>query len=106
MGVLSNGSQTATISTKHQLYTTNGDNVAVLIVDTNNMVLGDILELYIDVACESGGTHRQAYFSTYAHVQADPAKLSVPIVAPYGFTCHLKQTAGTGRVFKWVLATT
>lgn len=104
MNVVTSGTQTATISTKHQLYTTNAANTYALIVETVNMVLGDVLELYIDIACESGGTHRQAYYVVFAHVQADTAKISVPVVAPYGATFHLKQTAGTGRAFKWCVA--
>lgn len=101
MDIISNGSQTATINTKHQLYTTNLTNTYALVVDTTNMALGDVLELYVDVACESGGTHRQAYYTTFAHPQSDPGKISVPVIAPYGATFSLKQTAGTGRVFKW-----
>ncbi len=101
MQAITNGSQTATIGTKHQLYTSNLANTYALLVDTSSMNLGDVLELYIDVACESGGSHLQAYFVTYAHTQADPAKLSVPAIAPYGATFSLKQTAGTGRAFKW-----
>ena len=101
MQAISNGSQTATIGTKHQLYTSNAANTYALIVDTNNMVIGDRLELFVDVACESGGTHRQAYYVTFSHQQADPAKLSVPVLAPYGATFSLKQVAGTGSVFKW-----
>lgn len=101
MQSIANNTQTATIGTKHQLYTSNAANTYALLVDTSSMNLGDVLELYIDVACEPGGTHLQAYFVTYAHTQADPAKLSVPVLAPYGATFSLKQTAGTGRVFKW-----
>ncbi len=101
MQAIANGAQTATISTKHQLFTSNAANTYALIVDTTNMVLGDKLELFIDVACEPSGTHLQAYYVTYAHSQADPAKVSVPALAPYGATFSLKQSAGTGRVFKW-----
>lgn len=101
MNVVTSGTQTATLDTKHQLYTTNLANTYALIVDTTNMVLGDVLELFVDIACESGGTHRQAYNVVFAHVPADPAKISVPVVAPYGATFSLKQTAGTGRAFAW-----
>lgn len=104
MEILASGSQAAVINTKHQLHTSSTANVVALIVDTYNMALGDALELYVDVACESGGTHRQAYYNVFSNNQADPAKISVPVVAPYGFTCHLKQIAGTGRTFKWVVS--
>lgn len=104
MNIVGTGTQSASISTKHQIYTTTIAGVFVLVVDATNMALGDILELYADVGCFSGDAHVQAYFVTYAHNQADPAKLSVPVTAPYGATFHLKQTAGTGRSFKWSVA--
>lgn len=104
MGVASSGSKTATISTKHSLYATTADGVYSLMVDTNNLALGDVLELSIDVAYSSGGSRRQTYAVTYAHVQSDPGKISVPVIAPYGAEFFLKQTAGTGRSFNWCVA--
>lgn len=104
MQAITNGTQTATIGTKHQLYTSNLGKTYALMVDTTNLDLGDVLELSIDVACEPGGSHLQAYFVTCAHKQADMAKISVPAIAPYGATFSLKQTAGTGREFKWCVA--
>lgn len=101
MEIKATGSQTAVITTKHQLYTTTNIGTFVLAVDTTNLALGDVLELYADVGVYSGDAHVQAYFVTYAHNQADVGKLSVPVAAPYGATFHLKQTAGTGRAFKW-----
>lgn len=101
MQIKATGSQTAVISTKHQIYTTTAIGTYVLAVDTTNMALGDVLELYADIGVYSGDAHVQAYYVTYAHNQADLGKLSVPVVGPYGVTFHLKQTAGTGRAFKW-----
>ena len=104
MAVLFSGSQTAVINTKHQLATSTSAATFVIKVDTGNMALGDELELTIDTAIESSGTHYQEVYAVYAHTQADRIKASIPIVAPYGYTCHLKQTAGTGRVFKWFVS--
>lgn len=104
MDIASTGTQTAVISTKHQLYTTSSIGTYVLVVDTSNMALGDILELYADIGCYSGDAHVQAYYVAYAHNQSDLAKLSVPVIAPYGVTFYLKQTEGTGRAFKWSVA--
>lgn len=101
MNIVSSGSQTATIGTKHQLYSTSQINTYVLSVDTYNMALGDVVELTIDIVCEPSGSNRQAYYAVFSHNQADPAKQSIAVVAPYGATFSLKQTAGTGRVFKW-----
>lgn len=101
MALVTSGTQTATISTKHQLYTTSTDGIYALGVDTSAMALGDVLEIYAEADFESAGTNRQVLFYTYAHVQADPGKVSIPVIAPFGVTFHLKQTAGTGRAFPW-----
>ncbi len=101
--VASSGSQSATINTKHSLYATTNSGIYSLMVDATNMVLGDVLELSVDVAYASGGTRRQTYAATYAHAQSDPGKISVPVVAPWGAEFNLKQTAGTGRSFPWAV---
>lgn len=99
----SSGTQVATISTKHSLYATTVSGNYALMVDTSNMVLGDVLELSVDAAYASGGTRRQTYAVTYAHAQSDAGKISVPVVAPWGAEFFLKQTAGTGRSFPWAV---
>lgn len=104
MGIIASGSQTAVINTKHELTASTSSATFVFAVDTANLALGDELELYVDIACESGGTRRQYLYNVFAHQQADPAKVSVPVSAPYGYACHLKQTAGTGRAFPWFVA--
>lgn len=104
MTIVTYGTQSATVTTKHQLYTTTSEGVYVLGVDTNALQVGDTVELYIDVAYEAGGTKRQTFYVSHSHVQADPGKISVPVVAPYGATFHLKQTVGTGRSFPWYIA--
>lgn len=105
MAIVASGSQVAVINTKHQLHMSTEAYTVALIVDASGMAIGDVLELFIDIACESAGSHLQAFYVVYAHNQADPAKVSVPIIAPYGFTCHLKQSAGTGRTYKWAVVT-
>lgn len=104
MALVIGGTHTAIVSTKHELYTTSTDGVYALGVDTSAMTLGDVLELYAETKFESAGTNRQFMLATYAHVQADPGKISIPVIAPYGVTFHLKQTAGTGRAFPWYVA--
>ncbi len=99
--IASSGAQSAIIGTKHSLYATTGAGTYALMVDTANLSLGDTLELSVDVAFASGGTRRQTYHVPYSHVQSDPGKISVPVIAPYGAEFHLKQTAGTGRSFDW-----
>ncbi len=98
------GTQTATISTEHSLHTNSGAKTFVFIVDTVNMVEGDVLELRVYLMVLSGGTRRVAYLATYAHGQDEPIKISLPVPSPgqtNGFEASLKQTAGTGRSFPW-----
>lgn len=104
MAVTSNqsGSQTATISTEHQLgtaITTAG--VYVLVVDTAALALGDVLELRCKTKAKSGSTSRLAYFATYANAQTEPNKYSIPIPVDTEVVFTLTQTAGTGRAFDW-----
>lgn len=101
--VASSGSQTAVINTKHQLYDSTTPAVFVFMVDTANMVIGDRVELSIDVAYASGGSLRQTYSKLYAYGQSDPGKISVPVVSPYQIRFYLKQVAGTGRIFPWAI---
>jgi len=54
----------------------------VLYVDTNAMVNGDELELRVKMKVLTGSTAREVFFGTYAHVQGDPIKTSIPVVAP------------------------
>lgn len=96
------GSQTATISTEHQLgtaITTAG--TYVLVVDTNAMVNGDILELRAKTKVKSGSTSRLAYYACYSHVQGEPNKYSIPVPVDTEVLFTLTQTAGTGRSYDW-----
>lgn len=104
MAVASNqsGSQTAVISTEHNLGTAiTAAGVYVLVVDTSNMANGDTLELRAKTKAKTGSTQRQAYFATYVHAQADLNKYSVPIPVDTELQFTLKQTVGTGRTFDW-----
>ena len=97
----SSGSQTATIGTEHTLATIAAAGVYVLAVDTSAMVNGDALELRAKTKTKSGSASRVAYFVTYAHVQGEPNKYSVPVPVDTEVTFTLKQTAGAGRAFDW-----
>jgi hypothetical protein len=109
MAVISkaSGTQTATISTEHTLTTQTDAGSYVLVVDTANMALGDILELRIKTKVLSAGTTRLAYMVPYLHIQGEPNKYSVPVPIPASreIICTLKQTAGTGRAFPWEVLT-
>lgn len=102
------GSQTATISTEHSIATPTAQGTYVFEVDTVNLVNGDLVEL----RCYSktdGTNYRQVWKGTYQHVQINVTKVSPPLAlgnvsgAQLKFT--LKQTAGTGRAFPWLIRT-
>lgn len=106
MTVASNqsGSQTATVGTEHTLgVAVVAAGVYVLVVDTNALANGDVLELRLKTKAKGSSTERLAYFVTYAHVQSEANKYSVPVPVDAQLSCSLKQTAGTSRVFDWNL---
>lgn len=101
------GTQTAVISTEHQLADTAIAGVYTFHVDTNAMVAGDILELRVYQMVLTGGTSRVVFKQKYDGVQ-DPDEL-IKISSSIGneltdataLRFSLKQTAGTGRAFPW-----
>jgi len=95
------GTQVAVITTEHTLATIATDGTFVLYVDTNAMVLGDELELRAKTKVTSGGTTREFLIATYAHVQGQPIKASIPVASINECVFTLKQTTGTGRSFDW-----
>lgn len=101
--VIASGTQTATISTEHDLATDTANHTYVLKVDTAAMVASDLVELRLYSKCLSGGTERLAYVVSYQHAQGEPMKYSVPIPENISLRATLKQTAGTGRAFPWAL---
>ncbi len=100
--IKASGSQTATISTTHTVLDTADLGVYVFVVDTNNMVSGDVLELTI-VGRAASGVNRTAFRQVYLGAPAWPLTQSFHIAAPYGAAFTLRQTAGTGRAFPWVV---
>ena len=95
------GSQTATLDTEHTLTTQTTAGTYVLVVETTNMVAGDVLILRAKTKVKSGGTSRLAYMATYAHAQTEVNKYSVPIPIDTEVIFTLEQTDGTGRAFPW-----
>lgn len=97
----SDGSQTAVIGTEHTLGTITTAGTYVLNVDTANMNYGDQLIIRVNTRVRSVGTTRQAYSALYAHVQADPVKISIPVASPNEIEFTIEQTTGTGRAYPW-----
>ena len=100
---VASGTQTAVVNTEHTLDTETVAGAYVLVVDTVNMVNGDVLELRLKTKAITGGTSRLAYLATYANVQGEPNKYSIPIPVSDELVATLKQTAGTSRDFPWNL---
>jgi len=96
------GTQTATIGTEHVLDSPTTNATYVYEVDTVNMANGDLLELRVYDMVD-GTNYRQIWKGTYQHVQINPGKQSpfVTITTQGKFT--LKQTAGTGRSYPWIV---
>lgn len=97
------GSQTATIDTEHTLATETTAGVYCLVVDTANMVAGDVVILKLYTKYASGGTSRVAFQVLYSDIQADPIKYSPPVPIDTEIKATLEQTDGTGRAFPWNL---
>lgn len=97
-----NGTQTATVGTEHTLgvsITSTGS--FILVVNTTNMVLGDVLELRAKTKVLTGGAEATYLLVTYSHAQSDPVKMSIPVPSLYSLTFTLKQVSGTSRTFEW-----
>jgi hypothetical protein len=100
---VAHGSQTATLDTEHTLDTQTVAGVYVLVVDTTNLVAGDIVILRLKVKAVHDGSSTLAYMATFANVQSEPVKFSIPIPVDSEIIVTLEQTDGTGRVFPWNL---
>lgn len=99
------GSQTATLTTEHTLVDINTAGVYVLVVDTVNMVAGDILELRVYQIVLTGGTRREVLYGRFEGAQIEKIKKSVPVSNDLTDSGALRftllQTVGTGRVYPW-----
>jgi hypothetical protein len=102
-----NGTQTATVTTEHQLADVNAAGVYTFSVDTNAMADGDVLELRVYEMALTSGTARVLFMQPYYGAQPtdDLIKASVPVANALtdstALRFSLKQTFGTGRSFPW-----
>ena len=96
------GSQTAVIGTEHILDTPTTNATYEFCVDTINMALGDTVELRVYDKID-GTNYRQVWKGSYSNPQLNIGICSPPkpITTQGQFT--LKQIAGTGRVFPWIV---
>lgn len=101
--LVTSGTQSATVTTEHDLATDTGNATYVLVVDAANMQNGDVLELRLYTKVLSGDSSQLAYYAVFSHVQTEPNKYSVPVPANIELRATLEQAAGTSRSFKWAL---
>jgi hypothetical protein len=96
-----NGSQTATLTTEHDLATITDAGRYFLKVDVNALADGEILTLRVYTKARTSDTERLAdVFSIQA-----PVVSKVLITYVYGVDAHvrftLRQDGGTGRAYPW-----
>lgn len=102
VGVGTYAASTASMSKQIQLAAADTTNKTyVLVVDSTNMAIGDILELRVFTKCLTGGTEQLAYAVTYQGAQTEMMKYSPPVPADISFRATLAQPAGTARAFPW-----
>jgi hypothetical protein len=95
--------QTAVIDTEHTLDTEIGAGVYILVVDTTNMALGDIVTLRMKTKNQNGSSSVLAYQQVFSHVQLEINKYSPAIPIDTELIVTLEQTDGVGRDFDWNL---
>lgn len=103
LSTVASGSQTAVLGTDHTLTTQTTAASLVLLVNTVNLVNGEIVEVWVRTKVLTGDAVATVYYASYSHAQASPIKISPPVSTMFSIEAHLKQTGGTGRVFSWSL---
>jgi hypothetical protein len=86
--------QTTTGAEVSVLAATTTSGVYVFETDLSAMVNGSIVELRLYLTI--GGSERLAYYAIYAHIQAQPIKLSVPVPLVTGDTIRYTIMHGSG----------
>jgi hypothetical protein len=99
----SSGTQLATISVEHTLYSPTSNKWFSGYVDLSNMKSGDRVELrvYVLVKTAAGGAYVQYYVSKYTGAQTYPLVYIPLYLSDNGWKLTLKQTSGTGKTFDW-----
>lgn len=99
----SGGSQSATISTEHTLATITAAGSYQVWVDLNTLANGDTVEIRVKCKIRSGESSRVVSKAVYVNAQGSDAELvySDIFLVDQEVVVTLKQTAGTGRAFKW-----
>lgn len=107
--VVDSGSQTATLTTEHDLGSPplNNAGTYLLVIDAANLANGETLTLRAYRKARAADTQRIVFEAVFQHAVAAPILVSVPIPLPANgalkFT--LRQDGGTGRAFPWSIET-
>lgn len=104
MQILSEGSHAiSALNTVDTIETISGIGVYSLSLDAAAMANGDVIEITLEMAANSTSAERQTYYVAYSHVQADPIKVTIPLIVPASASFKIKQLSGTARTFPWAL---
>lgn len=98
------GTQSAVIDTEHFLGTDpeSTDGAFQFVVNLANMARGDELEIRVYEAALPGDTSsEQAVIWHFLHEQNDTIFISPAMILLHRWRFSIKQTAGTGRSYKW-----
>lgn len=98
----SSGTQSATINTEHILASPTTNATYEFSVDVSALDNGDLLELRVYDKID-GTNYQQIWKGTYQHVQVNGGKVAPAKAITTQGKFTLKQTAGTGRNFPWIL---
>lgn len=97
------GTQLAVIDTEHTLLDSTDSGIYELVVDTSNMVNGDITVLREYKAVNTGEVPTLHNTYSLGHLQEEQVTTSFPISVVHRFKYTLEQTDGTGRNFDWAV---
>ena len=103
------GSQTATINTEHVLATVTDAGIYILRVDLATLVAADIVELRVYAKARNATDTERLLHGPATYGPMVPGQLladSIPVLATGHLKATLKQVAGTGRAFPWVILST
>jgi hypothetical protein len=101
--VNSSGTQTAVITTEHALADLTSNKYFSADINLTLMVAGDITEVRMYKKVLPGGALVLYWMDTFTDVQ-DNKLLHIPNQpSAYEWKLTLKQTAGTGRDYEWVI---
>lgn len=73
----------------------------VLAFDMNDLANGEEIEITISLKVLSGGTTRQLYHGSFAHVQGDKVGISIPVPVLHEAVFRIEQVTGTLVSIPW-----